>query len=259
MARTAILSVSVLLALVLTGCGDSQKRLMVAEPGPALFEKMTPSATAEVAMVEDLAKKRQAYRKKLEELKDYYLQAGNLMKLGWVDKELNSLKSAPRYRYIIQAEIAGPGLSATETIVGADRLFDRAVQLYNDATIIPLYTDKQKMRLALADFNRLIKEYPASDKIDDAAFLAGRIHEHFKDYQIAVLYYKRCYQWNPKNPYPARYRAARILDYKLIERSEALGLYQASLKKERHTDEQRQAIQKRIKELTTPPGIEDIK
>jgi tetratricopeptide (TPR) repeat protein len=105
--------------------------------------------------------------------------------------------------------------------------------------------------LALDKYNQLIRKHPSSDKIDDAAFKAGGIYEHFKDYTIALLYYQRAYQWNPKTPYPAKFKAAFMLDKRLHRRAEALELYQQALQKEekQHIDWRRFA-EKRVRELT---------
>lgn len=257
MKKAILLIISISFALILIGCADSQKRFMTEKPGPDVFEEMTPSAATEVALAEEIAKKRLAYRKELEKIQAFYEQTGNQLKLEWVQRELASLDSAPRYRYIIQAEVAGAGLSASESIPKATALYNEGVKLYKKAQIVPIppFISKSKMQLALNKFNQLIKEYPTSDKIDDAAYMAGQIHEFFGDDSIAVLYYKRTFQWDPENPYPARYRAARILDYKLFERSQALELYKESLKKERGFPEYQEIIQMRISELTVEPPV----
>jgi len=260
MKRLALLSFFVVSALIFTGCGDAQKRFMVETPGPAVFETLSPSAATEVAMAEEIAQKRLAYRRQLEELKAYYTQAGNVMKLEWVEKELASLASAPRYRYIIQAEVAGGELLASDSIPEADKIYDNAVALYKKATRIPIITSKENLRLALAKFNSLIKDFPTSDKIDDSAYVAGRIHERFSDYAIAILYYKRAFTWDAETPYAARYRAARILDTKLSEYSEALKLYQSCLETETDyiNEDDVEAVKLRIEEITAPPKTEKI-
>jgi len=106
------------------------------------------------------------------------------------------------------------------------------------------------LRLALRRYNQLIRKHPSSDRIDDAAYRAGRICEHFKDYTIAILYYQRAYQWDPKTAYPARYRRACILDEHMHRRAEALKLYQESLKKEKLSKKRKEFIEERIIELT---------
>ncbi len=260
MKKIALLIIFISFAIILTGCMDSQKRFMTEKPGPDVFEEMTPSAATEVALAEEIAKKRLAYRKELEKIQAFYEQAGNQLKLEWVQRELASLDSAPRYRYIIQAEVASGKLAATEAIPKATALYNEGVKLYKRTMLIPLplIVSKTKMQLALNKFNQLIKEYPTSDKIDDAAYTAGQIHEFFGDHSIAVLYYKRAFQWDPQTPHPARYKAAKILDYKLFERSQALKLYKESLKKENYP-EYRETIQLRVAELMIEPASVKIK
>ena len=51
-------------------------------------------------------------------------------------------------------------------------------------------------------YMQLISRYQNSDKIDDAAFQIAEIHKGFKDYNTALLYYQRAYQWNPSTPLP---------------------------------------------------------
>ncbi len=261
--------VLVFLVLVLTGCNE--ERFMVEKPGPDVFEQMTPSAAAEVALAEEVIAKRMAYRKELEKIKSFYEQSGNQLKLEWVNRELASLDSAPRYRYIIQAEVAGDKLAAKDSIPKADILYNDAKEIYKSTDLFPLpgsriitqdiLISRKRMQQALNKCNDLIKEYPTSDKIDDAAFMAGEIHEFFKDYSIAVLYYKRAFQWDPQTPYPARYRAAKLLDYELFERDQALQLYRESLQKEVEylNNDTVKLIRQRVDELTAEPKSVRIK
>jgi tetratricopeptide (TPR) repeat protein len=113
------------------------------------------------------------------------------------------------------------------------------------------------LRLALDKYNQLIKKYPTSDKIDDAAFRAGGIYEYFKDYTIALLYYQRAYQWDPDTIHPARFKAAYILDKRLHRRAEALELYQQVAKKKGQHGKYKVFAENRIRELTkSDEGIE---
>jgi len=270
MKKMALVIVFISFIVILTGCYKHQ-RFMVEKTGPDVFEQMTPSAAAEVALAEEVAQKRLAYRKELEKIKSFYEQSGNQLKLEWVQRELASLDSAPRYRYIIQAEVAGDKLAATDSIPRANILYDDAKELYKHTEIFPLpgaklvtgdlLISRKKMQLALNKCNELIRDYPASDKIDDAAYMAGEIHEFFKDYSIAVLYYERAFQWDPQTPYPARYRAARLLDYELFERDQALQLYRESLKNETEylNNDVTKMIRQRIDELTIEPASVKIK
>ena len=258
--KHAILSTMLIVFLTtLTGCilPDNEKRFMVEPPEPVILQTTPASAVAEAGMAEKLATKRLAYRQELEALEAYYKNSGNNIKLEWVQKELASIDSAPRYRYIIEAEVAGQNLKAKEAIPEADRIFDKAMKNYRRAQRWVVIASKKRLRLALAGFNKLIKEYPTSDKIDDAAYRAGRIHEHFKDYTIAVLYYKRAFQWDSETIYPARFRAARLLDIHLQQRTEALRLYKEAIENEAEHKEFVETAKERIKELTaTSESIE---
>jgi len=264
MKKALFFAALIISAFVVVAYGVHDKRFMVEKQGPDVFEQMTPSAATEVALAEEVIAKRMAYRKELEKIKSFYEQSGNQLKLEWVNKELASLDSAPRYRYIIQAEVAGDKLVAKDSIPRANILYDDALDIYKHTNIIfpvPVFVSKKKMQRSLNKCNELIRDYPASDKIDDAAYLAGEIHEFFKDYSIAVLYYKRAFQWDPQTPYPARYRAAKLLDYELFERDQALQLYRESLQKEIEylNDDTVKLIRQRVDELTAAPKSVTIK
>lgn len=254
MKKIAILIILASLPAIALG---GQKRFYTEKPGPDVFEEMSPSAATEVALAEEVLAKRLAYRNELEKLKSFYEQTGNQLKLEWVQREFKTIDSAPRYKYIIEAEVAGDKLTAKDSIPRATALYNEGVKLYNRAYLFPVFTNTRKLRLALNKFNELIKEYPTSDKIDDAAYMAAMVHEHFKDYSIAVLYYKRTFQWNPGTSYPARYKAARLLDYQLSERDEALKLYRESLENEKAYYNNAEEIQLRIEQLTA--GAENVK
>lgn len=262
MKKITALAIIVCCTTVVFGFG--QKRFYTEKPGPDVFEKMNPSAQMEVTLAEEVMAKRDAYLKELEKIQSFYEQAGNQLKLEWVQKELKWLSAAPRYRYILQAEVAGDTLVATVNIPKATALYNEGMELYNKAYLSPVLfgppktvifgASKKKLRLALSKFNELIQEYPTSDKIDDAAYMCGKIHEYHKDYSIAVLYYKRCFQWNPDTSSAPRYKAAKLLDYQLRKRDEALNLYRESLLKEVSTHENyREEIQNRINALSVEP------
>jgi tetratricopeptide (TPR) repeat protein len=182
--------------------------------------------------VEQIAVNRQAYRQGLQLLVGYYTRSGNNMKLNWAKEELSALDSIPQYKYIIEAESAGANLRASTSIPEADEIYQDALELHRQAGALLVIKDNDLLRLAADKYDRLIKRFPSSDKIDDAAYKAGEICEYFKDYSIALLYYKRAYQWDPGTIHPARFRAARILDKRLHRYAEALKLYKEAIKTE---------------------------
>jgi len=208
------------------------------------------AGASESDIVEQIAVNRQAYRQGLGLLIEHYRRMGNNRKLGWAEKEMKALDAIPQYKYIIDAEVAGSNLRASTSIPEADVLYMDAVELHNQGDRVPLIKDTELLRLALDKYNQLIRKYPSSDKIDDAAYKAGQIYEYFRDYTIALTYYTRAYEWDAATIYPVRFKAAYILDKRLHRRSEALELYQQAVKKEGRYEEWKEFGQERIRELT---------
>jgi TolA-binding protein len=204
----------------------------------------------EVDLVEGMALYRNSYRAGLEQLVELYSDSGDTIKLAWAKNELRSFLTTPKYKYLMVAEIAGPELKAVDLIIEATELFDEAMAIYNDAVALLVVVDEDKLRLALSKFNDIIALYPTSDKIDDAAYKAGRIHDHFRDYEIAAVYYQRTFQWNTDTRYPARSRAAYVMDKRLNQKDKALALYQLAVQHEKHFPSNVEYAKERILALT---------
>ena len=226
------------------------------EEPPAPAPKVMTSKKSEVDIVEQLVANRNAYHQTLELLADYYSRTGNHTKLKWVRRELEGISAVPRYRYIFEAELMGPNLRATQSLPEANMLYNDAVETAKRARE-KVFVNAKLLRAALDKFNQLIARYKTSDKIDDAAFRAGEIYEHFKEYPIAAIYYQRAFQWDPETVYPARFKAAYILDKYLKERAKALPLYREAKEKELGKYPQyRNFVEKRIRELSGSTGDE---
>lgn len=262
MARIVCTAVLIVLLNVLIGCQDIDRgrgQLVPRSSRPTLGPAgvVNIAEMSEADLIEQMAVNRQAYRQGLELLVGYYTRAGNNMKLRWAKKELAALNSMPKYNYIIAAGPPGPNLKPTVSIPAADDIYYDAQELEKRAGPLPLLKNENLLRLALQRYNQLIKKHPSSDKIDDAAYNAGVIYEYFKDYSIALLYYQRAYQWDPQTPYPARFRAARVLDKNLHRNAEALELYQQAVKTEGRFEKYREwkdfAI-RRIREMQKVEG-----
>jgi len=262
MTRTVVTAAITLLLVVSVGCqssnqGRSQRLAQRSGPyadpsGPVSLPEtaMVRASTNEVDLVEQVAAHRRAYRQSLELLIQNYSAAGNNMKLNWAEEELRSLNRIPQYRYIIDAEVLPPDLKATARIREADELYLEATGIQRRAEPLPLLKNDELLRVALDRYSQLIRQHPTSDKIDDAAYKMAGIHEHFKDHTIALLYYQRAYQWDAETPYPARFKAAFILDKKLRRRDEALELYQEAVIKEAQYDEWKAFAEQRIENLS---------
>jgi len=253
MSKMVCITVLASLMLFAFGCGNPDKRFQ--EPADAFVEPEAPQTfmmpeAAEVDRVEEMAMYRNMYRSNLEKLVQYYTKTGDQMKLSWARSELKSFDSTPKYKYIMEAIIADPDLEAVDLIIEADELYAEAEKIYKNANALIVMVDKDKLRLALNKYNEIIGLYPTSDKIDDAAYRAGRIYDHFKDYNIAVIYYQRAFQWNVNTRYPARSRAAYIMDKRLNRKEDALTLYQLAYKYEKQFPNNVEYAKTRILELT---------
>lgn len=214
----------------------------------------------EVDLVETMAGFRNSYRASLVKLEQYYRTIGDDTKRTWAEKELVALDSIPWYRYVTPGDIATGYMTASDSIPEADAIYDEAMKLDDEAKLITIVIDDAKLQRALRKFEEVFQKYPTSDKIDDSVYKAATIYEHFKDYEIAVLYYQRAFEWNPEIDKSPRYRAAKILDYKLRKRKQALALYQESLEKESLGVDLKETVEKRVTDLMTSDeksGIQD--
>lgn len=253
LSRTGI-AVGVVVCALFTGCQNpkQQTHLIVPEDEIVIQEGeifLAPNA-GEVDYVEHMSSARQAYRQSLSALKEYYQSTGNITKQEWVRDELETFDQMIHYRYLSPGEWLPVKRHAMSVIDDADTLYKEAAKMQQEAGL--LKTNPEKLRQAINTYNQLIQQYPDSDKIDDAAYHAGRIYEHFKNYELAAIYYQRAFQWNDMTPYPARFRAAQVMDHQLKMYKEALALYREVVQKESRYPENVEYAQKRIATLTTP-------
>ena len=259
MTRIVTTAAVIVLLTLFVGCetntGTSQKLPSRSNPYMADPNKplAVPSSANEIDLVEKMASDRQAYQRSLQALIQYYNASGNHEKIAWATEELTALNRIPQYQYIIEAQVMPATLKATESIAAADQLYAEAEKLNRDAGAIPVrqLKDEEMLRAALRKYGELISRYPTSDKIDDAAYKMARIHEGFGAYSIALAFYERAYQWDPATPYPARFRAADILDRRLHRRAEALQVYQEAIVKEARYTDLRAMAERRVQELNT--------
>ena len=255
MARKLIISAGIICLVFIIGCeepirNDSRYMVDPAEVAHVMSMGGVPDAT-EVDLVEDLVAKRNELRQSLARLHEFYHSTGNVNNRRWAENELKALDRVPQYRYLMPGQIALPGdYVAVNQISQANALYHEAERLYRDATALVIFTDEDKLRGALSRYNRIISEFPTSNKIDDAAYQAGRIYEYFKDWQIAANYYQRCFQWNEVTARPARFRAAYVTDQRLHMRKEALPLYQMAVEKESNFTANTEFAMRRILEMT---------
>jgi len=226
---------------------DLQSEIIEAQTEPAPATDLT--GLGEVALVEEVARARNAYGRALQALTDYYMERGTAFKLEWLHSEINAFNKIPKIQYLGVAELAGPELRPMRRIPAADQLFREGIN-YKDYPAFPPQK-KDYLKLALEKFQTIVEKYPDSDKIDDAAFRMGEIYGgwYFEDWTRAVQCYERCWQWNPKTEDPARFNAAKIYDEKLGNRVKAVELYNRVVAESNNPDLVKQASE-RIKTLT---------
>lgn len=200
-----------------------EQEVVKAQLGKQADVRIEPSS--EVELVERVAKARKEYTIALKALKDFYMKRGDAYKVQWVTTEMTDLGKVEMFRYLDVSDLAGSGLKPKARIPAADQLFKEGVHYKNYPEFPP--TKKDKLKIALKKFETIIRRYPDSDKVDDAAFRMGEIYGgwYFKDYTRAVKFYRRCWQWNPNTKHPARFYAAKVYDEKLKNRDKAVELY----------------------------------
>jgi len=216
----------------------------------------------EVDLVEQVLTHRAMYHRTLGMLHDYYEGEGYEHKRRWTEQELAAVERTPSFKYLLSAEVPAEDLRPLASIGEADEMYQRGLALLKDGGHgTPALYRQELMLQALETFVDLIRTWPSSDKIDDAAFFCGEIHkEYFKDHEpIAVRWYERAWSWDPQTPHPARFQAAVVYDYRLHDRARALELYrQVTQLETRNTSNLSFAFQRiteltNLKEETTPP------
>lgn len=209
----------------------------------------------EADLVEELALHRQQYHQLLRTLSEFYLEHGHTEKARQASRELAGLNRVSWYNYLAGAEIpAQREMKPTQSIPEADALYEDGLgHLKAGGHGIPVFFNEDRMKLAMDRFLKLIREYPTSDKIDDAAFYCGEIYkEYFNDNEHAVQYYEAAVRWDPATPHNARFQAAVVYDYRMHDRDRALELYRDVLENERTDGTNVTFAARRIRQLTDP-------
>lgn len=258
-------------ALLLAGCDQQRGRVVVhqdpAAPLPEsearLFAQLEehepayPTDPQEADLVERVVSTRGHYHDALRALRDYYAAHGYHTKTRWADTELAGVQRVQPFRYLLDAEVPPANLRATEAIAEADALFEEGKSLMRRGGHgVPGVRRQEHLLEAIQTFRTLIEQYPSSDKIDDAAFEIAEIYRHqFRGQErLAVQWYERAWTWDPQTPYPARYNAAVLYDYRLLDRQRALELYQNVVSNETASSLNVRLASRRIDELSRQPA-----
>jgi hypothetical protein len=205
------------------------------------------SASSDLTLVRELMDSRAKYQASLEQLRAWYLGAGDVEKARWAEEELRQYHRVPKQAFRLELVVPPPTLQASVNVPEANELYRRAMA-YKDRGWGNDYIDNQRRAELL--LQQLVNNYPQCDKIGDAAYQLGDIYESraYKQYRLAASYFERAFQWNKTTQLDARLRAARLYDRNLIERKRARELYQEIITHD--TDEKRRTeAQRRLNDL----------
>ncbi len=189
--------------------------------------RLTDMNSREIQIANTVTSARENYRNALEEIIQYYLDIGNHLRLKSARKELKALNKVPQREYLL-AEGIITEVIPSKNIEDANILFQDGKVYKNTLNILKR---KSKLISAATRFKKILKDYPESDKADDAAYELAEIYEgyNFKDYEGAASYYVKCYRLNEKTDKPARFKAALIYDKYLEDYVEAVRHYEMAL------------------------------
>jgi TolA-binding protein len=234
--RRPLLAAAALLVAVSLGVAQAPKA-----GGP-------PAKSSDVELVERLLGARKEYQATLEALRAHYIAQNDLDRARWAEEELIQFHRIPKQAFRLDLDVPPPKLEAAHNYPEANELYRQAMT-YKDKGWGSDYVDNQRRAELL--FQKLLSNYPQSDKISDAAYQLGDIYESraYKQNARAAAYFERSFQWNPKTQFDARMRAARLYERSLNERKHAMEIYQEVISHE--TDDKRvEEARKRLADLS---------
>ena len=207
-----------------------------------------PSGKSDIDLVQKLLTVRKDYQTTLEQMRQHYMQAGDLERAKWAEEELRQYHRIPKQAFRLELDVPPPTLPTQVNVPEANQLFMRAVG-FKDKGWGTDYIDNQRRAEIL--FQELLTKYPQSSKISDSAYMLGDLYEKapYKMFRRAATYFERCFQWNPATPYDARLRAAHLYDRQHLDRGRAIELYREVTT---HSTDSRivQEAQRRLTELS---------
>jgi len=208
------------------------------------------AALGQSDIVEALVGYRLAYRKSLETLVTVLKGAKDVRRWKHAKRELKELISVNKYLYLRDADTPGVELRPTKKIAAAEKLYNEAMKMNKKSTRYGLI-HRYETQLAMEGFRRLIRDYPNSDRIDDAAYQIGELcRNNLKDYRRAIRWYECVVAWDANSPLRANLRIAKLYDKHVVNRLTALDYYRRALDLEARGSSERRRIERRIKRLS---------
>lgn len=230
----------VLLALAVSSWGQSS-----VDGDKNKDKKAAGGKVSDVPLVERLLAARKEYQLTLESLRQHYIKTGDIERARMAEDELLQYHRVNKQVYQLALDVPPPTLKGSETVPEANKLY-RFAMSFKDKGWGDAYTDNQRRAEIL--FQKILTDYPQSNRISDAAYQLGDLYESkaFRQVKRAAAYYERCFQWDKKTQYDARFRAAQLYDRQLNDRGRAAEIYREIITNEtndRHIEEARKRLQ----------------
>ena len=217
-------------------------------PAPPAMRSSPANNNSDIEMVERVLEARKRYMAALRELHAYYVRVGDTERAKWSEEELLQFHRMSHPAYRLDLDVPSTKLQPLYNLPEANKLYRDAMS-WKDRVFSGDWGDNQRRAELL--LQRLLTEYPQSNKISEAAYQLGDIYEGraFKQYQRAAAYFERCFQWNSATTLDARSRAAKIYDRELKNKERALELYR--MVRDHDTDPNRiKEAERRIADLS---------
>jgi TolA-binding protein len=210
-----------------------------------------PAPPNDLPLVERVLAARKEYQRSLETLREHYHKQGDAERMRWCEEELLSYHRMQKRAYRLDLDVPPPTLQPAYNIYEANELFRKAMDFKKKGWGGEYEDNVRRAEILL---QKLLLEYPQSDKIDDSAYQLGEIYESrvFKHYRRAAVYYERACDWNPNTDTDACLKSARLYDRQLNDRTKAVQMYRHVVThsaNQKHVDE----AKKRIGELSAAP------
>lgn len=191
-------------------------------------------------LVKQLYQARDNYQATMERMRSYYVQVNNDENRYHVDKELTDFHLIVKDPYLLDMDLPSPDLKPDTSLPKANRIFREALDWYNKRTMTERDSNFKRAELLL---RRLLRDYPRSDKLDEACYYLGEIYssKYFGQYRRAVAFFERVWLYEPNTNLDARLRAAYIREKYLADKPGAIQLYQEILRREVDPEQTKEA------------------
>ena len=218
--------------------------------GALIAQALDPGV--ELAIAERVVKARDDYKAALTELVNYYQRSGDISSARRAERELDNLGTIEQYVYPMKT--AGP---VVEQPIKVQKYVVEADEYYTDGIIIAESRRKVRKDIALKRFEKVLENWPESEKAPLAAFEMAEIYAgiYFGDFDLAAEYYKKCYDLDPYTSLPALLNAGRMYE-KLGRNDDAITIYGLAIKGSREPKQVEKAEKARDR-LLAKKSVED--